>query len=93
MPGKENSGARIVYDCVERQKTQLEQQSALNVAGRKGVHKGGVKCAKLEVSVQEHITIRSGLNKIGEFVIAKIGNESYTPRDVNAYLHMRWREV
>ena len=43
-------------ECIEKKKkegTRLEQAHALDEAERKGVHKGGVKCARLECA-REH---------------------------------------
>ena len=92
---KDRGGKLWCKECTDKHKkeeTQLEQQRALNEAERKGVHKGGVQCARPECA-KEHFdpkwsqkdreNLRAGKKKS---VCEACGNEGYTPRDVNTYI-------
>ena len=91
MPAKGNSGAMSVLKEM-KEATRLEQQRALNEAGHKGVHKGGVKRARPECakehfdpkwSKQDRTDLRRGKKKS---VCADCENEGYTKGDVNTYM-------
>ena len=85
-------------ECIEekpKEETRFEQQHALVEAERKGVHKGGVKCARLECatehfdpkwSKQDRTDLRRGKNKS---VCADCDNEGQHTRKCE-HVHMRW---
>ena len=92
---KDRGGKLWCKECTDKHKkeeTQLEQQRALNEAERKGVHKGGVQCARPECA-KEHFdpkwsqkdreNLRAGKKKS---VCEACRNEGYTPGDVNTYI-------
>ena len=77
---------------MSRQEAQREEQTAFNEAERKGVHKGGVECARPECekehfdpdwSKQDRNNLRRGEKKS---VCADCANQGYTAGDVITYI-------
>jgi hypothetical protein len=73
LPAAANSGARSALKKNEKEETRLEQQHALIEAERRGVHKGGVKCARPECakkhfnpkwSKKDRVNLRAGKRKV-----------------------------
>ena len=92
---KERGGRLWCNECSAakgKEKTQHEEQAALNEAERKGVDKGGVQCARVECAKehfeptwakQDRHDLRRGKKKS---ICADCKKEAYTPRDLITYM-------